>query len=74
MLLEHWKPLQGELNFINVGTGIDLSIRELAEVVAGVTGYQGSIHWDLSKPDGCLKKQLDGSYDIPWLASTDNLE
>ena len=59
--LEHWKPLQGELNFINVGTGIDLSIRELAEVVAGATGYQGAIHWDLSKPDGCPKKQLDVS-------------
>jgi Nucleoside-diphosphate-sugar epimerases len=44
-----------------VGTGVDLSIRELAEAVATATGYQGTIKWDPSKPDGTPKKQLDVS-------------
>ena len=40
------------------GTGVDLSIRELAEAVARATGYSGTIQWDTSKPDGTPKKQL----------------
>jgi GDP-L-fucose synthase len=44
-----------------VGTGVDLSIRQLAEAVAEATGFQGEIHWDASKPDGTPKKQLDVS-------------
>ena len=59
--LEHWSPAPGELTFLNVGTGVDLSIRELAEAVATATGYQGGIEWDSSKPDGTPKKQLDVS-------------
>jgi GDP-L-fucose synthase len=59
--LEHWSPAPGELTYLNVGTGVDLSIRELAEAVATATGYQGAIHWDSSKPDGTPKKQLDVS-------------
>jgi len=59
--LEHWSPAPGELTYLNVGTGKDLSIRELAEAVAAATGYQGAIEWDSSKPDGTLKKQLDVS-------------
>ncbi len=59
--LEHWSPAPGELTYLNVGTGVDLSIRELAEAVATATGYQGAIHWDPSKPDGTPKKQLDVS-------------
>ncbi|WP_186595973.1 GDP-L-fucose synthase [Synechococcus sp. PROS-7-1] len=68
--LEHWSTLgsnapcddQGEpLAFLNVGTGIDLSIRELAEQVAATVGFQGAIHWDTSKPDGTPKKQLNVS-------------
>ncbi len=57
--LEHWQPGPEELQFLNVGTGLDLTIRELAEQVAAATGYQGTIHWDPSKPDGTPKKQLD---------------
>ena len=57
--LEHWSPAPGELTYLNVGTGVDLSIRELAEAVATATGYQGTIEWDGSKPDGTPKKQLD---------------
>ena len=60
--LEHWDPgSPDELQFLNVGTGVDLSLRELAEAVAAATGYQGEIHWDTSKPDGTPKKQLDVS-------------
>ena len=59
--LEHWSPTASELSYLNVGTGVDLSIRELAEAVATAIGYQGDIHWDTSKPDGTPKKQLDVS-------------
>jgi GDP-L-fucose synthase len=66
--LEHWNPdgsdsprdsLGFPLTFLNVGTGVDLTIRELAEAVAAATGFTGEIHWDTSKPDGTPKKQLD---------------
>ena len=58
---EHWQPGPEELQFLNVGTGVDLTIRELAEAVAAATGFRGEIHWDASKPDGTPKKQLDVS-------------
>ena len=60
-VLENWRPGPNELPFLNVGTGIDVSIRELAEAVASVCGYKGEIQWDTSKPDGTPKKQLDVS-------------
>lgn len=44
---------------INVGTGTDLTIAELADMVAGVTGYTGTTEWDTSKPDGTPQKLLD---------------
>ncbi|HET6172429.1 MAG TPA: GDP-L-fucose synthase [Gaiellales bacterium] len=44
---------------INVGTGEDQSIREIAELVAKVVGYEGEIAWDTSKPDGMPRKMLD---------------
>jgi len=59
--LEHWQPGPEELQHLNVGTGVDLTIRELAEAVATATGYTGAIHWDASQPDGTPKKQLDVS-------------
>jgi GDP-L-fucose synthase len=46
---------------INVGTGEDQSIREIAETVARVVGYDGAIEWDTSKPDGTPRKLLDVS-------------
>ena len=68
--LEHWRPEPDELPFINVGTGLDISIRELAEAVAQATGFNGTINWDSSKPDGTPKKQLDVSRlaDLGWRA------
>ena len=44
---------------INIGTGEDLTLRELAQVIAEATGYQGATNWDSSKPDGTPKKVLD---------------
>ena len=46
---------------INVGSGVDLSIRELAETIAKIAGYTGKITWDTSKPDGMPQKLLDVS-------------
>lgn len=43
----------------NVGTGVDLTIRELAETVQKIVGHTGKIIWDSSKPDGTPKKQLN---------------
>ncbi len=50
-----------EADPINVGTGVDVSIRELAELVREVTGFAGEIVYDTSKPDGTPRKQLDVS-------------
>lgn len=80
--LEHWDPAAEDaprddrgqpLQFLNVGTGLDLSIRELAELVAEQCGYQGAIHWDASQPDGTPRKQLDVSRlaGLGWQASID---
>ncbi len=45
--------------FINIGVGKDISIRELAELIKSITGYEGNIVYDISKPDGTLRKLLD---------------
>ncbi len=44
---------------INIGTGADLTIKELAYIVKSVTGFGGVVSWDASKPDGTPRKQLD---------------
>ena len=44
---------------LNVGTGADISIRDLAEAMARVTGFQGEIAWDRTKPDGTMLKRMD---------------
>jgi nucleoside-diphosphate-sugar epimerase len=44
------------LSHINVGSGKDVSIKELAEIICEVVGYQGELSFDLSKPDGTMKK------------------
>ncbi len=46
---------------MNIGTGIGTSIKELAELVARLTGFRGEIVWDTSKADGVLRKVLDVS-------------
>ncbi|HFF1823589.1 TPA: GDP-L-fucose synthase family protein [Raoultella ornithinolytica] len=59
---------QPMLSHINVGTGVDCSIRELAETIAKVVGYQGEIFFDSTKPDGTPRKLLDVSRleDLGW--------
>ncbi|MDB2517152.1 GDP-L-fucose synthase, partial [Planktomarina temperata] len=47
------------LSHINVGTGVDISILELAQLVAKVTGFKGKISTDLTKPDGTMRKLMD---------------
>lgn len=46
---------------INVGTGEDITIKELAEMVKEIIGYEGEVRWDTAKPDGALRKVLDVS-------------
>ncbi len=60
----------GEL--INIGTGEDLTIKELAETVKEVVGFNGKIEWDNSKPDGTPRKLLDVSKisKLGWKATT----
>ncbi|MDN8555941.1 GDP-L-fucose synthase [Citrobacter werkmanii] len=59
---------QPMLSHINVGTGIDCSIRELAETVAKVIGFSGQVAFDTSKPDGTPRKLMDVSRlsDLGW--------
>lgn len=66
-LMEHYDgPDQ-----VNVGTGSDVTIREIAETIARVTGYEGETEWDTSKPDGTPQKLLDVSKlaEAGWTAS-----
>ncbi len=53
-LLSYPKPC-----FVNLGTGIDVTIRELAETIKEVVGYQGRLVFDASKPDGTMRKLQD---------------
>jgi len=55
------RETQPMLSHINVGTGIDCTIKELTETVAKVVGYQGEIQWDTTKPDGSPRKLMDVS-------------
>jgi GDP-L-fucose synthase len=53
---------------LNIGTGVDITIKELAEKIAGIAGFKGEILWDSSKPDGTPRKLLDISRlkEISW--------
>ena len=61
-----------EKELVNVGTGVDLSIGELANEISSIIGYEGQISWDSSKPDGTPQKLLDVSKlrSLGWEAST----
>ena len=60
----------------NVGSGKDITIKELAETIQGVVGYKGNILWDKSKPDGTPRKLMDVSKmrDLGWSYSTELTE
>lgn len=48
-----------DAGFVNVGTGKDLSIKDLAEMIKNILGYTGKINWDITKPDGTPRKLMD---------------
>ena len=57
---------------INIGTGEDITIRELATLISEVIGYKGEIRWDNTKPDGTPQKLLDVSrfHSMGWKHKT----
>jgi len=78
--LENWDPSRikapkdqsGEpLHYLNVGSGSDVTIKELAELIAEKIGFKGLINWDNSKPDGTPQKLLDVNQlqSMGWSAS-----
>lgn len=58
---------------INIGTGVDLTIRELSEIVKEITGYKGTVVWDSTKPDGTMRKLMDVSklHSLGWKEKID---
>jgi GDP-L-fucose synthase len=65
---QHTQPM---LSHLNVGTGVDCTIREMAETMARVTGFKGRLSFDASKPDGTPRKLMDVSRlsSLGWRAS-----
>ena len=57
----------------NIGTGVDLTIKELAETIQKITGHQGEIIWDSTKPDGTPRKLMDVSkmHELGWKHEVD---
>ena len=68
----HLMDVHNEAGWVNVGTGKDVTIRTLAETVAAKVGYEGTIAWDSSKPDGTPRKLLNVSKmtALGWTANT----
>ena len=68
----HLMAHHNDSGWVNVGTGQDVSILDLATMVADAVGYEGTIRWDTSKPDGTPRKLLDVSKmtALGWTAST----
>lgn len=68
-----WEDIDVRCSHINVGTGEDCSIRELAETMARVVGFQGDLVFDTEKPDGTPRKLLDVSRlsNLGWKASVE---
>jgi GDP-L-fucose synthase len=70
---EYRARTQPMLSHLNVGTGVDVTIRELAELIQKVVGFAGEIDWDSSKPDGTPRKLMDISklHSLGWQAKID---
>lgn len=62
-----------EEQFINIGYGSDISIKELAALIKDIVGFKGSIEWDTSKPDGTPRKLMDSSrlFALGWKPQID---
>ena len=57
-VLENWKPNKEEIKYLNVGTGKDMKIKEIAETISKKCGFNGYIEWDLSKQMALLENNL----------------
>jgi len=70
--LEKWKPKEGEIQHLNVGSGKDISIKEVANLISKICDFKGEILWDKSKPDGTPRKLLDVSKlnSLGWASQT----
>ncbi len=68
-LMQHYD----EPELVNVGTGDDLTIKSLAELIKEVVGYEGEIHWNTDKPDGTPRKLMDVGklHGLGWRHTTD---
>jgi GDP-L-fucose synthase len=68
-LMEHYDSSE----IINIGTGVDLKIKELAQIIKKIVGFKGKIVWDSTKPDGTPKKLLDVSrlFSLGWKPKMD---
>jgi len=55
----YWPSVDERCSHVNIGTGVDISIAELAKLIAHVTRFEGNIEFDVSKPDGTPRKLLD---------------
>ncbi len=57
-----------DTELVNIGTGVDVTIKELAETVQKIVGFDGEIRWDVSKPDGTPRKLMDVSklHQLGW--------
>lgn len=56
-----WDAADLEHAYMNVGTGADVSIKELAEIIRACVGYEGNLVWDTTKPDGMPRKLMDST-------------
>ena len=65
--MDHYNGLEP----INIGTGQDISIKDLVQLISSIVGFKGDCIWDTSKPDGMPRKQLDVSRmtELGWTAS-----
>jgi len=57
----HLMDTYSSADIVNIGTGVDITIKELAHMIADIVGWKGQIHWDATKPDGTPRKLCDVS-------------
>lgn len=70
---QYWRAANARMSHINIGTGVDCTIRELAESIAKVVGFEGEITFDTNKPDGTPRKLLNNQriHALGWRARID---
>ncbi len=72
-LMEREEQGMGGTSFVNIGTGIELSIRDLAHLVKKIVGFKGELVFNASKPDGTMRKVTDVSrlHSLGWTHKVD---